>query len=160
MTFPLNPPTVLDLAVVLEAHSTLSKEYRLYATMCYWYAASTYKVLELLYGGQNENFQHANKAGKFGIIIGYREIREKQDAQDMGSLVDLVKQQLNNGKKNLVPEEELEEVAKAELERIPKFETLLQRSRERKDQVMAVLERVGCHPNRSFGLSHANRGAA
>jgi hypothetical protein len=128
--------------------------------MCYWYAGSTYKVLEHLHGGKTENFQHATKAGKFGIIIGYREIREKQDAQDMGSLVDLVKQQLNNDKKNLVPAEELEEVAKAELERIPKFETLLQRSRERKDQVMAVLERVGCRPNRSFGLYRANCGVA
>jgi hypothetical protein len=78
----------------------------------------------------------------------------------MGSLVELAKQQLNNGKKNLVPEEELEQVAKAELERIPKFEALGQRSRERKDQVMAVLERVGCRPNRGFGLYRANGGVA
>jgi len=160
MTFPSNP-TVLVLAAVLEAHSTLSTEYRLYATMCYWYAGSTYEVLKDICNGHNEDSEHARKAGKLGIITGYRAIREKQDAQDMDSLVDdLVKQQLNISKKGLVPKEELEQVAKAELERIPKFEALRQRSRKRTDQVMAVLEQVGYYLNRNLNLYRANYGIA
>lgn len=141
MTFP-SDPTILDLAAVLEAHSTLSPKYRLFATMCYWYAGSTYEVLERIHEGRSQDAKHARKSGKLGPITGYRAVREKQDAGDMGSLVESVKKQLLADKDNPVPEEELEQVAREELDRIPKFETLLQRSIERRAEVMAVLERV------------------
>ncbi|KAK4132872.1 hypothetical protein BT67DRAFT_443233 [Trichocladium antarcticum] len=141
MTFPSTAPTVLDVAAVLEAHSTLSKNYRLLATMCYWYAGSTYEVLAHVCGGQNIDSSNAKKAGKLGIITGYREIRKTQDAQDMGNLASLITQQLKKDKKNVIPQEELpQQAVREELERIPKFEALVQRSRERKAQVMAMLE--------------------
>lgn len=147
MTFPSTTPTIVDLAAVLEAHSTLSKNYRLYATMCYWYAGSTYEVLEHVCGGQNMNSPNVKKAGKLGIITGYRAIREMQDSQNMASLADLITQQLKKDK-NVIPQEELAQVVREELERIPKFEALVQRSRERRAQVMAVLEKVSYYINR------------
>jgi hypothetical protein len=97
---------------------------------------STYEVLEHLYGGQNDNFQHAKKAGKLGPITGYpgyRLMREKEEAGGMGSLVDLVKsfEQLGRDKKDEGPDAELGKVDE-ELRRIPRFDDLCQRIRERR----------------------------
>lgn len=145
MTF-VDCPTILDLAAVLEAHSVLSPEYRLYATMCYWYAGSTYEVLKNLYRGQNKDAPASKKSGKYGLITGYRAVREKQDAHEIVTLVESVKPQLRdeNIQEVVIPEEELDKVAREELERIPTFQALLQHSKARRDEVRAVISKVCC----------------
>ncbi|KAJ4306910.1 hypothetical protein N0V88_000282 [Collariella sp. IMI 366227] len=142
MTF-VDCPTILDLAAVLEAHSVLSPEYRLYATMCYWYAGSTYEVLENLYRGQSNNAPASKRSGKYGLVTGYRAVREKQDAHEIATLVESVKPQLRdeNIQEVVVREEELEKVAREELERIPTFKALLQHSKARRDEVRAVISK-------------------
>jgi hypothetical protein len=145
MKFEATPPTLLDLAAVLEAHSTLSTKYRLHTTMCYWFAGSTYEVLEHLYSGKSEDLLHAKKAGKLGPITGYRQIRDKQKDGDMSGLVKLVRSfEENGGDKKIreVSDAELREVVEKELQEIPSFKDLCQRSRERRDQVMAAIEQV------------------
>ncbi|GAB1320498.1 hypothetical protein MFIFM68171_10708 [Madurella fahalii] len=145
MTFEAITPTAFDLAAVLKAHSQLSTTYRLHTTMCYWFAGSTYEVLERLYGGQNENLQHAKKAGKLGPITGYpgyRLMQAKEEAGDMRGLVNLVRsfEQGGEGKKqNEVPDAALREVEE-ELRQIPRFDRLCQLSRECRDQVVAIIE--------------------
>ncbi|KAK0655098.1 hypothetical protein B0T16DRAFT_4055 [Cercophora newfieldiana] len=43
--FPTPGPNILELASVLETHSTRFPIYKVYSTMCYWYADSTFEVL-------------------------------------------------------------------------------------------------------------------
>ncbi|KAJ4286887.1 hypothetical protein N0V88_007901 [Collariella sp. IMI 366227] len=105
--------------------------------MCYWYAGSTYEVL-----------QHLVYIPRLGYVL----MREKQDTGDMQGLVDLVKgfewTRASLERKRYF-EEVLNQGVEEELRKVPTFEDLCNRARERKEEVLRVIgQREGEHKTR------------
>ncbi len=125
------------MAAVLEAHSTLSTEYRLRTTMCYWLAGSVYAVLEDIFrGARSIPTANVRKKGKLGFITGYKFIKEEEE-KDPSSVVSAVRQLEGKDQKALP-----DNVIEAEMKKIPTFAELKAKSEARRQEVYKSLLKV------------------
>jgi len=62
-------PSIVDLAIVLDAISFLSPDYDLWKEMCYWHARMVFEGLTRTFDGRVEEGAEPNKRGKFAGFL-------------------------------------------------------------------------------------------
>ena len=114
--------------------------------MCYWFAGSTYDILEHLYGGKNTDTEHAGMAGRLGPIkafAGYSKLWGGKEG-DIDDAVDAALEIEHANAKKKQPEitADMRKEAEEELRKLPKLDDILKKIEERRPQVMEAIEKV------------------
>jgi hypothetical protein len=155
MTFP-KPTTLLDLASVLEVHSKLSPTYRAYATMCFWYAGSTYDVMQEMCEGVSVDLEGIDQAGKSGSLTLYKSPRaggrdyKVQGALRKRSISDgkrwqpwRRKTKVQDGDEWVAPRSRHRACFLGRMIGMPEYDELYLRTKMRRDTALARLTEVG-----------------
>lgn len=139
-------PTVLDLAAVLETVSRAAPDYKLFSTMCLWYAGSVFDVVWKIFEQQaRPKKMTANaRAGKIGPFPVYKPHECQVDEDEAAKAERMMAQEGVGGAREW--NEKKDNIIRRWVQKLPPFGKLLEDSEQRIVELRLALKDVSPSP--------------